>query len=285
MLLRSLVIGAAASVLLGAALAGAPSPTPSPTPYPSPTPDAVTILRKAEQAARGNLDPPYIVYDMHEIFIHHGHQFTYDYHVWYRTSDGQALMQNFIGDRQGHHEQHFGYPFPFAPDVNILLGATPPPSPAPTQIVIPAPGTSGASAPPLIGVTAVTANRFYSVTLVGLEDYQGHPVYHLALTPLPTVSERDHPWKDLWVDTQTFESWKTHARASGTEGPMTGEIEGTAEFEPVNGYWLLAHVTGYGEGHVAFISDSGQYEYYFSGFDFPNTLPDWYFDPDLFRHH
>ena len=22
-----------------------------------------------------------------------------------------------------------------------------------------------------------------------------------------------------------------------------------------------------------------------SGFDFPASLPDWYFDPDLFRHH
>jgi hypothetical protein len=222
---------------------------------------------------------------MHEIFIHHGRQYTYDYHVWYRTSDGKGLMQNAVGDRYGHHEQRFGYPFPFAPDYNILQYATPPPTPMPVLIATPAPGPSGSTPVPLIGVMAVTANRFYSVTLVGLEDYQGHSVYHLALLPQPDVSEKDHPWKDMWVDTQTFEVWRAHARASGTLGPMTGEIEGTGEFEPVNGYWLLAHASGGGGGHVAFVSDSGQYEYYFSGYDFPNTLPDWYFDPDLFRHH
>jgi len=251
---------------------------------PTPAPDALTILRRAEAAARTNADPPYTVYDMHEIFIHHGRQFTYDYHVWYR-SDGKGLMQNAVADRNGHKEQHFGYPFPFAPDINILLYATPPPTPMPVVITAPSPDSSGHTSPPVIGVQAVTANRFYSVSLAGVEDYQGHSVYHLSLLPQPNVDEKAHPWKDLWVDAQTFEVWKAHARASGTKGPLSGAIEGTAEFEPVNGFWLLSHVTGYGEGHLGFISDSGQYEYYFSGFDFPDSLPDWYFDPDKFRHH
>jgi len=251
---------------------------------PAPAPDALTILRKAEATARNNADPPYTVYDMHEIFIHHGHQFTYDYHVWYRA-DGKGLMQGAGSDRQGHHEQRFQYPFPFAPDINILLYATPPPTPVPVIIASPSPDASGHTSPPLIGVTAITANRYYSVTLVGLEDYQGHSVYHLALLPQPSVDEKAHPWKDLWVDTDTFEVWKAHASASGSKGPLSGVIEGTAEFQPVNGFWLLSHVTGYGAGHFGFISDSGQYEYFFSGFDFPNSLPDWYFDPNLFRHH
>jgi hypothetical protein len=270
-----ITLAAAAAVILSGVVVAAD---------PTPAPDALTILRKAEATARQNPDPPYIVYNMHEIFIHHGKQFTYDYHVWYRA-DGKGLMQNTYTDRRGHHEQRFGYPFPFAPDINILLYATPPPTPMPVIIVRPSPGASGKSPPPLIGVQAVTANRNYSVTLVGLEDYQGHSVYHLALTPLPSVNEKDHPWKDLWVDAQTFEVWKAHARACCTLGLLTGVLEGTAEFEPVNGFWLLSHVSGNGKGHVAFISDSGQYEYYFSGFDFPTTLPEWYFDPDLFRHH
>lgn len=249
-----------------------------------PSPDVLNILRRAESAARANADPPYLVYDMHEIFIHHGKQSAYDYHVWYRQ-DGKGLMQGATTDRNGHHEQRFGYPFPVAPDVNILLYATPPPTPAPVVIAIPTPGASGRTSPPLMSVQAVTANRFYSVTFAGVEDYQGHSVYHLSLLPAPNVDEKEHPWKDLWVDTQTFEVWKAHVKASGSKGPLTGAIEGTAEFEPVNGYWLVSHVTGSGEGHIGFISDSGQYEYYFSGYDFPNTLPDWYFDPDLFRHH
>lgn len=252
---------------------------------PTPAPDALTVLRKAEAVARANPDPGYTVYDMHEIFIHHGHQFTYDYHVWYRA-DGSALMQNVATDRAGHHEQRFGYPFPFAPDINILLYATPAPTPTSVAVTTPAPSASvGATPPPVILVQAITASRYYTVTLVGTEDYQGHSVYHLALLPLPNVDEKTHPWKDLWVDAQTFEVWKAHARAGGSKGPLTGVIEGTAEFEPVGPFWLLSHASGYGEGRMGFISDSGQYEYFFSGFDFPDSLPDWYFDPNLFRHH
>jgi len=278
-MIRSLAIAAGVAAIMLAMLAST-----AVIADPTPTPDAVTILHKAEAAARANPDPPYTVYDMHEIFIHHGHQYAYDYHVWYR-SDGKALMQNVVADRSGHHEQHFGYPFPFAPDINILLYATPPPAAAPVVTATPAPAASGATAPQLISVQAITANRFYTVTLVGLEDYQGHSVYHLALTPGPNVDQKAHPWRDLWVDTQTFEVWKAHAYGCCSIGLATGTIEGTAEFEPVGQYWLLAHASGYGEGHIAFISDSGQYEYFFSGFDFPASLPDWYFDPDLFRHH
>jgi len=251
---------------------------------PAPAPDALTVLRKAEAVARANPDPAYTVYDMHEIFIHHGHQFTYDYHVWYRA-DGAALMQNVATDRAGHHEQRFGYPFPFAPDINILLYATPPPTPTPAVVASPSPSPTGPTSPPVISVQAITASRYYTVTLVGTEDYQGHSVYHLGLLPLPNVDEKTHPWKDLWVDSQTFEVWRAHARAGGSKGPLTGVIEGTAEFEPVGQFWLLSHASGYGQGRMGFISDSGQYEYFFSGFDFPDSLPDWYFDPNLFRHH
>jgi hypothetical protein len=269
------IIAAAGIIALSAAIVAADPPA---------QPDALTILDNAESVARGNPDPPYIVYDMHEIFIHHGRQFTYDYHVWYRTSDGKGLMQNVVADRRGQHEQHFGVPFPFPPDMNFLLYATPPPTPAPPVIAIPSPA-SGRTPPPLISIQPVRANRYYSITLVGVEDYEGRSVYHLGFTPLPNVSQKDHPLRDLWVDTQSFQVWKAHADAAGSLGPLTGEIGGTAEFQPVNGNWLMSHVTAFGKGHAFIISDSGQYEYYFSGFDFPNTLPDWYFDPDLFRHH
>lgn len=275
---RSIAIAILTAVLLVGAAAAADTPA-SPPPL-----DAVSILRSAETAARANPDPQYIVYDMHEIFVHHGKQFAFDYHVWYRA-DGKGLMQNAATDRAGRHEQRFGYPFPSSPDANFLLYATPPPTPAPAVINTPAPGASGATAPPLIGIQSITANRYYSVSLVGPEDYQGHPVYHLALAPLPGIEEKSHPWKDLWVDTTTFEIWKAHARASGSKGPASGAIEATIQFEPVGAYWMISQASGDGEVHLGFIRDSGHYEYYFSGFDFPASLPDWYFDPDQFRQH
>ena len=277
----------ALAAIIAAYLAAGATPSPTPTHSPAPTvstapPDAVDILKNAEDVARANPDPPYIVYDMHEIFEHHGRQYTYDYHVWYR-SDGAGLMQNAVADRYGHHEQRFGYPFPSSPDANFLLYATPPPTPTPVQL--PSPSASGRAAVPLVGIEPVKANRYYDVTFVGTEDYQGHAVYHLALAPLPNVDEKAHPWKDVWVDTQTFEIWKAHARASGSKGPAYGSIEATVEFEPVGPFWMISEASGDGQIHFGFVSDSGHYEYYFSGFDFPNTLPDWYFDPGLFRRH
>ena len=271
--------------MLAATAVAATAPAPAPTPTSTPTPNAVAILKAANAAARNNADPPYIVYDMHEVFVHHGKQFSYDYHVWYRTSDGKGLMQNAVADRRGHHEQRFGYPFPSSPDANFLLYATPAPTLAPPVVVMPSPQAHGATLPPVIGVQAITANPYYSVSFGGLEDYEGHPTYHLLLAALPAVDQRTHPWKDLWVDTRTYEVWKAHANASGSKGPASGSIDATVQFEPVGAYWLVSQATGDGEVHFGFVSDSGHYEYYFSGFDFPNTLPDWYFDPDLFRHH
>src|SRR5215831_4706859 len=82
-----------------------PTPTPIPTPKESLTPDQ--ILQRTEDALRMNPDPQYIVYKMHEIFVHHGKPHTYDYQVWYRT-DGKGLMQNLAPGRRGKNETFFG---------------------------------------------------------------------------------------------------------------------------------------------------------------------------------
>jgi len=290
----SLGLAAAAALAIGVAagpLPGEPSPathgarpTHSPSPHPSPSPQSTLtpddIFHKAIAATRNNPDPPYITYMMHEIFVHHGRTFTYDYRVWYRT-DGKGLMQSASPTRNGQAETRFGYPFPSAPDNNILLYATPPPpsSPPPGPIGTPAPGT----APPLLGVQPIVADRYYDVSLLGLEDYEGHPVYHLGLRAVR--DEDQHPWKDLWIDVRSFEVWKAHASASGRRGPMTGSIDFSVVFAPVGPYWMVASAVGDGEGHFGFIGDSGHYEYAFSDFGFPATLPDWFFDPKAFYHH
>jgi hypothetical protein len=276
-MMKHVLLAASAVVAIAAA---APQPSPSPSPA---VPSALTIFEAAQSVARNNPDPPYMSYQMHEIFVHHGKPFTFDYRVWYR-SDGKGLMQDLAADRRGGHEPRFGYPFPVAPDDNILLYATP----APRATVPPplggSPVPSGQPTPPVLAVESVTKDRFYDVRFIGVEDLDGHLTYHLGMSS-HDPTDRDHPWKDMWVDTTTFEVWKAHAAGSGSKGPATGSIDADVWFGQVGDYWLITHAQGDGEVRLAFISDSGHYEYYFSGFGFPNTIPDWYFDPSTFAHH
>ena len=253
--------------------------SPTPTAAPSLSPDE--IFHKAIRALRQNPDPPYITYMMHEVFVHHGRSYAYDYRVWYRT-DGKGLMQDVDSARGGRQDTYFGYPFPSAPDNNILLYATPPPISTP----LPSPQNSappGMTPAPLLGVEPVRSDRYYDVSFVGRENYEGHQVYHLALRAVR--DEQAHPWKDLWIDVNSFQVWKAHANASGSRGPGHGSVDATAEFEQIGPYWLLARATGDGEVHIGFISDSGHYEYTFSDFGFPASVPDWFFDEKAFKKH
>ena len=267
------------------------SPTGSPTPTPTPTPPIILgvpmlsadqIMINAERATRAHAKPYYITYQMHEIFVHHGQREAFDYRVWYRA-DGKGLMQNIYKNRWGQAETYFGYPFPSSPDNDILLYATPDPQSTPPPPASPRPLPSGASPPPIISHEPVVGDRYYSVKLAGIEDYNGKSVYHVLLKPLR--DERAHPWKDLWIDVTTFDVWKAHAHATGSKGIAQGSLDALVEFSRIRNYWLVSNATGDGELHVGPLGDSGHYEYTFSNFGFPETIPEWYFDPKAFKHH
>lgn len=287
----ALMAAVCAALLIGAstphpASSPNPKPTPTATPTPTPTPQESlspdAILLRAQAVTRRHPHPQYYTYKMHEVFIHHGGRFEYDYQVWYR-SDGKGLMQGLTPDKRGRRETLFQYPFPVAPDIDILLYATPAPRPTPSPVLSPTPLASGATPAPVIEQAVILGNRYYAVALAGVEQLSGHPVYHLTLHPL--ADERSHPLKDLWVDVNSFEVYRSHLKAGGTLGPLTGAIEATADFAPVGPYWMVTHLVADGSGHVAFISDSGHYEYAFSDFGFPASLPCWYFDPREFKSH
>jgi len=295
---RRLLAGAGALALIfGAAVIalGASGPQPTATPLPSTTPSASPsasfgpvllsadqIMINAEQATRRHTKPNFTTYQMHEVFVHHGVRQEFDYRVWYRY-DGAGLMQLTTKDRHGRAETHFGYPFPSAPDNDILLYATPDPALTPPPTPSPGPLASGATAPPVINRQPVVGDRYYSVKLAGVEIYNGKAVYHLSMHALR--DERAHPWKELWVDVNTFDVWKAHANASGSTGPAEGTLDATVEFAPVGSYWLVQYAAGDGQVHFGPFGDSGHYEYTFHDFGFPPSIPDWYFDPKQFKHH
>ena len=269
------------------------SPTPTPTPTPSPTPPIILgvpvlsadqIMVNAEKATRAHAKPYYMTYQMHEIFVHHGQRETFDYRVWYRA-DGKGLMQNIYKNRWGQAETFFGYPFPSSPDNDILLYATQDPQATPPPPPSPIPLPSGASPPPIISHEPIIGDRYYSVKLAGVDDYNGKPVYHLLLKPLRDPCANPWKWKELWVDVRTFDVWKAYTNLSCPRGLALGTGDALVEFGRVGRYWLVTNAVGDGAVHLGPLGDSGHYEYTFSNFGFPDTIPEWYFDPKAFKNH
>jgi hypothetical protein len=78
-------------------------------------------------------------------------------------------------------------------------------------------------------------HRSYIITLAGMETIDGHPCYHLALKPVnPSPHLR---LRDLWIDTQTYE---THKMV--TAGNFTGSgVPWTITFADLNGALYIAN--------------------------------------------
>ena len=269
-------LGVGAANAPGGRQAGAQPPPPSPQ---ETVLTADDIFHKAVLVTGDHRTPPFITYTMHEIFTHHGRRYDYDYRVWYR-SDGKALMQNMAPDRRGRVETLWGYPFPVAPDINILLYATPPPDLGASPTPLPLPSGSG---PPLLGIEPVRRDRYYDISLVGVEVYNGRPAYHLKLRALR--EQHQHPFQELWVDALTFEVWKAYGMRSEHRGLASGSGDAYAEFVPIGSYWLVSHAGGHGQVRLGIVNDSAEYEFVLANFGFPDYVPDWYFDAKTFRYH
>jgi hypothetical protein len=67
--------------------------------------------------------------------------------------------------------------------------------------------------------TVYAKNRAYDVSLVGTDDIDGSPAYHLALHPLREPHR--YRLRDLWVDTITFAPRKLVEALNFTNGPGT----------------------------------------------------------------
>lgn len=148
--------------------------------------------------------------------------------------------------------------------------------------------TSTQMTPDLEGLkTIVTvkaqAPPVYRSEMLANETLNGHPVYHLRLSPRSDAAK--HNLHELWVDAQTFDLRK--AAFSGTYQPGPGAPSApsdvTVTFTGVGPYWLVieqawsyAPVTG----RAAFLFDVKT-----TRFAFPQTLPEWLFDQGAYDRH
>lgn len=90
----------------------------------------------------------------------------------------------------------------------------------PSSLATPPPPENFAADPfgPKSIASVTVTDRAYTVTRAGIENLDGAPAYHMHL--VPNYLPDDHPLRDLWIDTSTFEVRQlTYARKAQSGAP------------------------------------------------------------------
>jgi hypothetical protein len=100
------------------------------------------------------------------------------------------------------------------------------PNPRATPTATPTPNTLEEIA------TVYAHNRDYTIALLGTESIDGHPCYHLGLTP--TRDPGKFRIRQAWIDEQTYATWQLQDASNFTSGPGTN-IGWTIHFTQIDG--------------------------------------------------
>jgi hypothetical protein len=80
--------------------------------------------------------------------------------------------------------------------------------------------------------TVYAHNRDYTITLLGTDTIDGHPCYHLGLTP--TRDPGHFRIRQAWIDEQTFATWQLQDALNFIDGPGTN-VAWTIHFSQIDG--------------------------------------------------
>jgi hypothetical protein len=132
-----------------------------------------------------------------------------------------------------------------------------------------------------IASVVAVAQLPYGAHLVGIENVEGHQVYHVTLAPLS--DPRSHNLRDLWIDTQTYDLRKAHF--TGMYAPTLEDVpshtDATVYFRQVLGCWVVTRaIWTYLASDALFTFDVQNDE-----IALPATLPDWLFESGAYRRH
>lgn len=234
-------------------------------------------------------DPPYLIYDLH-VDSHNLHWYPEvdhgvadwaakivhaneidDYRVWYRSKDQTALVQD------EKTLQTYRGDAPFAPDVEDLSDTHggPHPSPAPTSASGQSSGINASQGSQVIGAVTVDASRYYDVTLVGLEQRAGAPVYHLHLHAIR--DSLDNPLTDMWVDARDYRVWAVHGTVTIRAVAAGFGVDIGADWADVDHHWLVSSIDFTGKGYVMLWHVDAATTMTANVVQVPATIPDSYF--------
>lgn len=240
---------------------------------PSPPPSANAILFHALGRLRSYGTPPYVVYLAEENGTTH--------RIAFRGADEMMndtiLPQPPVVPPARLYRAFVG---PLAFSVHEAL-ATPTPAPQST----PASTTPSTNLETALKTIAVVSShgRLYDVFLVGTQTLDDRATYHIALHPLRDPDR--NAIRDFWIDTQTYDVVRAdyvYAHPPDFEAPGA-EADLTVNFATVGPYRIAARwIAIY---HAPDLAKPVYRELRVVKMRFPETLPDWLFDPALYVEH
>ncbi len=237
------------------------------------------IFIKARQTWKARPLPPFIKYRVAGEFNRKRKHLTADYEVTYRTSDREAMTVSVPHSSKEKIERTFGPPR-ISPDATF--GVAPRPAYA-SDTMTTDPSVSATPAPSVIGRVSVIVKIPYDMSLDVDDVYEGHPVYHLLLSP---QREPDiYRLRELWIDKQTFDVWHIRAIAIAQVGMIRQPFIYHAYFKPVDSYWMLDKVLASGRLRVFLFQYGGSGDITFPAIEFPASVPSWTFDKKLLEEH
>lgn len=267
--------------------------TSSPTVLPSPeaTPNPYVLYHRAVAAMRAanKNQPPYAIYQLDytghnlvltpnttngktdwDVSLHHAND-AHSYRVWFRSVDDRALQQDIATSIS-----YRGEPLLAPTEADPLDNASPTPSPVPQTSA--SPGMNDSSANPtaqVLGAVTAEASRYYQITLVGLEQRDGAPAYHLHLRAISDIE--DHPLTDLYVDPATYLVRSAHAELTMRRVIFEFGFQVDVDYAPMGAYWLLNRVHFHGNGYALFYHANMECTMVMHDITLPAAIPSDYF--------
>ena len=279
---------AAAVSLFPASPGGAQSPPPSPGAAPEPTPTSAGAYwyDAAYDHWRSLPREHFATYDTDLVYVLSGKRKERKDHVAFRYHDGKCLVVGVPLDKRDRPDKTqitdrcFGPDFSFAFVQQRLGGFKNAPIEIPTVSPTETPAPRASGLPSEIGKVK-TRTRPYDVTFLGYETKDGKNTVHLGLTAL--YHPADHLLTDMWVDPATL--GVVHLRAVAVANQKVARVTFEAYYEEDAATQVLTTVKGYVKAQALLAKIGVDFVYVQSGFEYPDTLPDWYFDQTKYDAH
>jgi hypothetical protein len=266
-------------LLLAAALS---SPAPAATPLPTPA-RLLGAIRAKFRSHRP--PPPYVVYTIDRKQLtdqgYPDYAESYKEKIWLRSVDRAALGRRvyrsinrgeLVFERPAFNEARD----PGPPTADLFEPA--PAKPQPISVV-PTPEAEASAGLSTIGTITTVGEFDYRVDTVATEGDELH------LTILPTRDPDRNRLRELWVDKETLELKKLVATDKlfilGTKDVYG--VTFTITMAELEGRPVVTDIHGVvGDGYSG---DGSTVDYEFRDISFPDSLPDWYFDPKQYAAH
>ncbi|MGZ3539593.1 MAG: hypothetical protein ACXVAF_00185 [Vulcanimicrobiaceae bacterium] len=249
---------------------------------PSPPPDNPYQIYKVAMQRLATLDQPSYIDDTEHwtLATFTGHEEATSEHFQRTIFDSLNRRENVMAVPFSARDEPLIGDSYFAPDT-WLMGKRAQPSAPPAQAPNMAPDLSDLRT---IASVVTVAKPSYDIRLVGIDSLTGGgTAYHLSFHPL--LDPMKHNLRELWINTSTHDIMR--AIIEGIYRPTPRDILQDTyvleDFGRIGPYWLVMHhVWTYG---APFSGRRYQYDVTSTQMQFPERVPDWFFDEAAFEKH